>query len=97
MKLRTLLLSGLFGATCGLSIAGPSAQANRNAYPAHVVRSFINGCIASGATASTCNCVLDKIQSRYSLQQFIQLEMQVRSSRRLPPDVVNMMVSCVRR
>jgi hypothetical protein len=47
---------------------------NTSAYPADLVQNFMNACMQNGSNQEFCSCVLDKIQSNFTLEQFTEIE-----------------------
>ena len=47
---------------------------NNSAYPADLVQNFMNACMQNGSNQEFCSCVLDKIQSNFTLEQFTEIE-----------------------
>jgi len=47
---------------------------NTSAYPSDLVQNFMNACMQKGSNQEFCSCVLDKIQSNFTLEQFMEIE-----------------------
>jgi hypothetical protein len=45
-----------------------------SAYPPDLVQNFMNACMKNGSNQEFCSCVLDKIQSNFTLEQFTEIE-----------------------
>jgi hypothetical protein len=52
---------------------------NDHKFPDDVRKSFIETCTQSGANDKQCNCALDKLEAKYSVQQFRDLERRITS------------------
>lgn len=46
----------------------------RNEYPENVVDEFIKSCEAAGSDRTFCRCVLDKVQGKYTFEEFSVIE-----------------------
>lgn len=71
------------------------AAANRTPYPAEVAQNFINSCIQNGGNQEACTCLFNKVQERYSLQEFVQVEQASMASGKLPQEVSEFAAACV--
>jgi len=63
-------------------------------YPATVRQHFMNACITSGSTQSTCACAIDGIQAHYSLEEFVDFDKRARSGEPMPPELVRIVSTC---
>ena len=43
-------------------------------YPENVVQEFLKSCEAAGSDSTFCRCVLDKVQAKYTLEEFSVIE-----------------------
>ena len=56
----------------GLLIAGCN---QKNDYPVEVTTNFMNSCTAQpGANSASCGCILEKIQKKWTAQEFAAYE-----------------------
>jgi len=72
--------------------------AKKNTYPPETVANFMNACTGSGGSAETCGCVLEKVQAKYTLKEFIAIEAQVAAGTANPDFAkasATMMAECV--
>ena len=54
----------------------------KNEYPADVVQTFMNSCEAnSGGRTKVCACMLEKIQEKYTLEEFSTLEVKMQAGK----------------
>ncbi len=72
----------------------PTATVAPTRYPADVVQNFMNACQRSGGTQAICGCVLDHVQTRYTVQEFSRLEVQLASGQQMPQDLLNILADC---
>jgi hypothetical protein len=49
----------------------------RNEYPDNVVEEFLRSCVAAGSERSFCRCVLDKVQDKYTFEEFSVIESKI--------------------
>lgn len=49
----------------------------RNEYPEEVVEEFIRSCEAAGSDRSFCRCVLDKVEGKYTFEEFSVIESKI--------------------
>ena len=74
--------------------SGAQAKTNTESYPPVIAQSFVNSC-ARTASKSVCTCAFKKMESRYSLSEFIQMAGSVRTGQKLPSEVLSLVSSCV--
>ncbi len=60
----------------GNSVAAPSAG---GAYPEEVRDEFLKSCQGAGSDVKLCTCLLDKIQAKYSFEEFTVMELKLSS------------------
>jgi len=53
-------------------------QMVKNDYPAYIIKSFMDGCLEDNSNPEVtqtliCSCLIEKIQSKYTLEQFNEL------------------------
>jgi len=62
-------------------------------YPQEVVRTFMKGC---GFTSDKeyCVCCLDKLRSRYTFAEFLEIDKSARETSKVPQEVISMFQSC---
>lgn len=56
----------------------------KKAYPQEVEDEFLRSCQSAGSSPKFCGCVFDKIQGKYSLEEFSVIELKLSSGN--PPD-----------
>jgi hypothetical protein len=59
-------------------------SAATTAYPQAVVDEFLSSCESAGSARTFCRCVLDKVESKYSLEEFSVIESKITAGE--PPD-----------
>lgn len=57
--------------------AGNASVSARNEYPDEVVEEFIKSCEAAGSDKRFCRCVLDKVQGKYTFEEFSVIESKI--------------------
>lgn len=62
-------------------------------WPDDVQENFMNSCTFLGDDA-ICECALDRLQDRYSLEEFNRLEVRTRTNRQLPSAVTDIIADC---
>jgi len=92
MKLRwewgaILAVLALLPAACG---GGPP-----NPYPAEMVENFVASC-RTRTDETVCRCSIDRIQRRYSVDEFKAFEARM-SSGRVAPELLDTVAECVKR
>lgn len=60
------------------------AQSKKDAYPQEVVDEFVRSCQKAGSSAKLCTCLIDKVQEKYSFEDFNVIELKLSSGD--PPD-----------
>lgn len=60
------------------------APRETGAYPQEVVDEFIKSCQGAGSSAKLCTCLIDKIQEKYSFEDFNVIELKLGSGN--PPE-----------
>ena len=52
---------------------------NGNKYPDEVRKNFMGSCTQSGGNDKQCNCALEKLEGKYKLKEFQDLEKRITS------------------
>lgn len=52
------------------------AGCGKNEYPPVVTTNFINSCLQSGGSAQGCSCAIEKIQKKWTYDDFAKIEAQ---------------------
>lgn len=65
-------------------------------YPPEMVDTFIRGCTTGGQSEAVCRCSLDRIQSRYTLEEYRALEQRVARGTASPAEIVQLTAECRR-
>ena len=76
------------------AIVNQSPSGNSVPYPAAFVQNFMNSCTRNGSSQATCSCTIDKIQSRYSLEEMSQIEVKIQATRVVPEEILNFIGTC---
>jgi hypothetical protein len=81
----------------GGSVDPPTASAN--AYPDILVQAFVSGCRNADPTnpalGDTCSCAIQKIQTAYTLADFLNISTNYLQTGAFPSDVTALIASCV--
>lgn len=57
-----------------------TACSSKNEYPADVVQSWTNLCLTEpGSNAEMCSCLMDKVQKKYTYEEFKGLEEKMKA------------------
>jgi len=62
-------------------------------YPKNVAQNFVNAC-ARSAPRSICECTFKKIENRYTLKEFTQIDAQASTGQPLPDEIMTFIISC---
>ena len=62
----------------------PNGAAANGAYPQDVTDEFMKGCTKSGSGDQYCSCVFAKVQTKYSLEEFTEIEAKLKAG--TPPE-----------
>lgn len=61
----------------------PAPRVN-DTYPQEVVNEFVKSCRTAGSSGKLCTCLIEKIQEKYSFEEFTVLELKLKSG--APPE-----------
>jgi hypothetical protein len=87
-------------------LLSPLAQAQQsispNSYPPAVVEDYLKGCqskaieagIPEGIVQNFCSCTLNKLRSRYSVEEFEQLRDLARTNEKMPEAFTEVGMAC---
>jgi hypothetical protein len=68
----------IFGAILFASFILTSCSPKKHDYPADVTQNFMNSCQStSGGDQKGCSCLLDKIQEKYTFEEFSAIEVKI--------------------
>jgi len=85
----------LFSSVLVLSALTSAEAKPRYQYPASVVENFIKGCTSTGTKPNICSCAIDKIQDKYSFEEFYQIAEKARSDKQAAGELVSIAFECV--
>lgn len=91
--LLMVLVGALVGAVAALVLTVGRMESHTQ-YPSSVRYSFLVSCVQSGGASDACRCSLQRLERRYSLEEFITFERLMVSTGELPPAVVAIMIQC---
>ena len=65
-------------------------------YPPRLVQLFMTGCVKSTRAAfqQACACMIEKIQNKYTLEQFLEMGLDIKEGRRPPNGFIEIAVNC---
>jgi clan AA aspartic protease (TIGR02281 family) len=66
-----------------------------NRYPADAVNAFMESCIGGGAPQAYCRCVIDELQNRYSLTEFVDMSVKAKDQGTAPQSLVETARYCM--
>ena len=70
----------IFGAILFASFILTSCGPKKNDYPADVTQNFMNSCQStSDGDQKLCSCLLDKIQEKYTFEEFSAIEVKMQA------------------
>jgi hypothetical protein len=65
-------------------------------FPEQVVRNFMNSCVAQpGATEAACQCTIDRLQETMTLEEFIEVDRDIREGAEPPAALVAAAAECM--
>ena len=67
---------GLIAALVVLAV-GCSGGGDSKKFPDEVRKNFLETCTTSGANQKQCNCTLEKLEEKYNVEQFRELERRI--------------------
>lgn len=76
-----------------LAVALVACRSKRNTYPETVVENFLRAC-QSRASESACRCAIDRIQERYTAEQYEMIEAGIRAGAQPPQAFVDVATEC---
>ena len=71
------------GSSANATVAASSSD-TKIAYPQAVANEFLRSCQAAGSEAKFCACVFDKVQNKYSFEEFSVIEAKISAG--TPPE-----------
>jgi len=66
-------------------------------YPASVTQNFMNMCATNGGNQEICSCVLDKIQRKYTFEEFTVIEAKMSLGQQMPDEFLGFVAECKQR
>jgi hypothetical protein len=82
----------VFAAGCAVLLATACSRRG-NDYPPEVVANFLRAC-RSRASEGSCRCSLEKIQQRYTADEYRALEGSVAATRQAPKELLDIIAAC---
>ena len=73
---NTAANGNIANASAGKNIAATNAG-TKEAYPESVKDEFLKSCVAAGSQAMFCACVFEKVQNKYSFEEFSVIESKI--------------------
>ncbi len=79
-----------------LGACGGGGEAGQD-YPAEVTENFLASCTQAGTSQAVCQCALDKMEGKYSIQEFTQEAVRLQqgqASEEFQQDIVSFSREC---
>ncbi|MBE9115883.1 hypothetical protein IQ249_08260 [Lusitaniella coriacea LEGE 07157] len=101
MTLKLYKLSALSLGAIALSISpvtlAQETASPTNPYPPQAIQAWMSVCVRDDSPEAQvfCQCTIDKIQNRYTIEQFIQLGQNIQSGQKPPEEFNQIVQSCV--
>jgi hypothetical protein len=70
---------GVFAIALSVACSGGGGEDKGNKYPDEVRKNFLATCKDSGGNDKQCNCALEKLEAKYKLNEFQELEKRITS------------------
>jgi len=68
----------------GLVLITACTTKSQSEYPVEVTQNFMNSCVRKGATQEACACMLEKIQAKYTFEEFSTIETNANAGKTSP-------------
>jgi hypothetical protein len=86
---------GLLAAVCALAGCGGGSDPHR--YPQKTVESFVKACQAqAGASTAICRCSIDRIEKRFTYDQFKRIDADASKGRPVPAPMTAIARGCAK-
>ncbi|NNE97922.1 MAG: hypothetical protein HKN25_02750 [Pyrinomonadaceae bacterium] len=72
MKVKLILLTAFLSIGCTSLL-----PKNEHGYPYRVVENIISGCEKTAAIKEVCPCMAEKLQKKYSFDEFVKIEKSI--------------------
>lgn len=93
MNVRGRMRATLVPFAAGCALMAMACRHRGNEYPPEVVENFLRAC-ASRATEAACRCSLEKVQERYTADEYLALEARIANTRKVPQELVDISAGC---
>jgi hypothetical protein len=70
-----------------------AAEPAQNVYPSEPVKTFMKGCQYKNPKAF-CTCTMKSIQTKYTFEEFKQVDREIRETRKVPNELQKIITSC---
>ncbi len=64
--------------TLGIILLSSCSKDKKNVYTEEVKQNFMNSCVNAGATQGLCSCIFEKVQVKYTLEEFSIIEVKMK-------------------
>ena len=68
---------------CGKKIS-PVDNLPLNEYPLEVKRTFVSSCVGGGGLKDRCECLLDKLQRKFTINEFLEMDKEIAKTKTMP-------------
>jgi hypothetical protein len=87
--MKTLVLS------IALALLSPACkERDHYYYPPFVVQNFMNQCVTSGSSQEVCSCALERVQRKFSLEEYNLMEMKTVGEKAPPDEFLRTISAC---
>ena len=63
---------------------------SKNEYTSDLIQNFMNSCVISGGNQEICSCALEKIEKKYTREEFSAIEVKIKAGQ-TPQDFLDFM------
>jgi len=81
-------VSLIFGAILFVYFILCGCGQKKHDYPSDVTQNFMNSCQETGGDQKMCSCILDKIQEKYTYEEFSSIEIKMQAGQ-TPSEFLN--------
>ncbi|WP_425216493.1 hypothetical protein [Tumidithrix helvetica] len=75
---------------------GENTSKPKNDYGAAFVKSYMDSCVeSSGGKVDYCKCTINKIQDKYTLDEFVKISQELTPGKEPPPKFLEIINACV--
>lgn len=79
---------------CGKK-ASPVDNLPLNEYSSEVKSTFVSSCAGNGGTKDKCECMIDKIQRKFTFEEFLEMDKEMAKTKTMPTVLNSFVLSIV--